>query len=497
MKYQNSNQVSTDNSKKYQVGQVVNINGKKFTVTGYNAATGKWQKAEYVDNNTNSNDPKFDQYNQETLQAAKNNGWVVRESKTKYDRYGKQSYDPKTEGYNYNGKPLDWTDFKDRHNELITSEFGDYSSWESKAKSKDPAVRQKAVMDFQNAYDRWYKEATGKTYFNGNPEINPYGVDGKFGMFTSSVPGLSKPKPEAKPELKQENNAKPIIPGQEGPKGSIPEVGWFPQDVSNLYGAISDSASIKKYMPWMAQADFTNYEPVFADPTRELANNNEQTNIGVQGANAYATPQAYVAAFTQMQGKSAENAANTLGRYNNMNIGIANQSAMTNAEIDTKRSGYNAERATSLYDKTTIANQQFDNSKRLAKHNIISGWNTGITNSAMANTLNYMNPYEYFIDPSTGGRIRFNANNTKELDDQYKRELEQRNNALNTVMSDKRFANMSQEDRMSILEYLYPSQAYTPTVPQKPKRGKSMEDLSYIYQMLSQRNNLMNDPTGQ
>ena len=267
----------------------------------------------------------------------------------------------------------------------------------------------------------------------------------------------------------------PIIPGTPPPPGEIPEVGWFPQDRNNLYGALADWTGTKKYMPWMAPAKFAHYDPTFYDPSRALANINEQTNMGIQGMNAYSNPQAYVAGYNQMQGKAAEQAANTLGQYENLNVGIANDAAKYNAEVDTKQSLYDAQKTGNYYDQVTIANQQFDNSRSLARKNIIQAYNTGQKNMVDTNNINYMNPYEYYIDSNSGGRIRYNADNApKTLDASYKDEQTRREDQLANFLTDDRWKG--REDILDIYKLLYPSDVYSPSSYEKTRRPKADDD---------------------
>jgi len=473
-------QGGTETKVKDEVGDIIEVNGKKYKVVSINATTGKPQ-IKLLD----EKELRFVQYQDEKLKPASEKGWTVRKSKTPYDPYGAQKYDPKSGGYTYNNQPLDWNDFKERHKELIETELGiPYDQWEKQVKSPNKATREAATLKFQEGYNRWYKEATGEEYFSGDTEKLPYGKDSKPGIYTTSAPGLSKPKvPSTITKTEEDKNtAQQITAGKQGPPGDIPEVGWFPQDVNNLYGALADWTGTKKYMPWMPQADFQYYDPTFYDPSRALANINEQTNIGTQGLNAYGNDQAYAAGYNQMQGKAAEQAANTLGQYENLNVGVANDAARYNAEVDTKQALYNAQKTGNYYDQTTIANQQFDNATKQNRRNTINAFNTGITNRAMANTLNYMNPYEYFIDPATGG-IRFNKNNVpSNLDDTYKADAQRREEQLAKFLGDTKWSSYDNDAKFEIYDRLYPSE-FSPGNYRKQKGSIPQQDDMYMRMM--------------
>ena len=176
---------------------------------------------------------------------------------------------------------------------------------------------------------------------------------------------------------------------------------FWSQDILKSLGAFGDLTRIKKYLPW--QATYNPYlpTPTFTDPTRELATSAEQANIASQAAGMFAGPQGLNARLSQIQGQGAENAANILGKYNNINVGIANQAAQNKAAIMNQYGQSKAQQATQLYDKTTIANQQFDNAKAMARQNLRQSFMDAITNRGTTQALNTMYP-QYQVDPSTG-----------------------------------------------------------------------------------------------
>jgi len=59
-----------------------------------------------------------------------------------------------------------------------------------------------------------------------------------------------------------------------------------------------------------------------------------------------------------------------------------------------------------LYDKNTIANQTFDNSKAAARQNLRGSYVDAITNRANTYNLNSLYP-QYAVDPLSGGKIDF------------------------------------------------------------------------------------------
>lgn len=194
---------------------------------------------------------------------------------------------------------------------------------------------------------------------------------------------------------------------------NLPENGpWWLQDIIKTAGAAGDLGRIKKYLPYQATPQVRLPDATFYDPTRELAANAEQANMAYQAQTAFTNPQQLAAASSVTQGQAAKNAADVMGRYNNLNVGLANQLSQERTNIMNTASQNKANLDTQLWDKYTIANQQFDNSKAKARENLRSSYIDAITNRANTANLNSLYP-EYAVDPSRGGFIHFNPNAAK------------------------------------------------------------------------------------
>jgi hypothetical protein len=198
----------------------------------------------------------------------------------------------------------------------------------------------------------------------------------------------------------------PIKPGEIPMSKPVPPDQWWLQDIIKTAGAFGDMMRLKKYMPWQATPDVYLPTPTFYDPNRELAANAEMANIGTQGAAMFAGPQSFNARFSQIQSNAGRNAADIMSRYNNLNVGVANDFAMRNAAMMNQYAQNKATGATQLYDKTVIANQQFDNAKNLARQNLRQSYIDAITNKNYTANLNDLFP-QYAINPAVGGRIGF------------------------------------------------------------------------------------------
>jgi len=181
---------------------------------------------------------------------------------------------------------------------------------------------------------------------------------------------------------------------------------WWLQDTVNTMGAFGELMGIQKQMPWEARVDLEEPRPTFLDPTRELAAQSEQANIASQAAAQFAGPQALNARLSAIQGQGAAQAANTLSNINNQNVNIANQFEGQQVGIRNQEQMLNQQMANRLYDKNTIANQQFQNAKTAGRANMRQAYNTALTNRSKTDAMNQMYP-NYQVDPSTGGMVAY------------------------------------------------------------------------------------------
>jgi len=315
-----------------------------------------------------------------------------------------------------------------------------------------PGKKNAKVMAFQTWYNNEYLSGQGKKIneqriaagekpldeaqlksFNdslisdyGFSDKKGRGIDGDLGTYTTSRDLLKysapepKPvdevKPEPEPETEPETVEETVEKTVEEPK-TVKEVEkvapaerkpakWWLQDNVNTMGAVSDLASVKKYMPWEARVDLEEPRPTFLDPTRELAAQSEQANIASQASASFAGPQGLAARNSATQGNAAAQAANTLGNINNQNVNIANQFEGTQTGIRNQESMLNQQMANRVYDKNTIANQQFDNAKLAGRQNLRNAYNTGVTNKWKTDALNQMYP-NYQTDAGPGGKVTY------------------------------------------------------------------------------------------
>jgi hypothetical protein len=196
------------------------------------------------------------------------------------------------------------------------------------------------------------------------------------------------------------------------PQETEPEM-WL-QDKIKTAGAFGDLMSAKKYMPWSAKYDLKTPKPTFMDPTRELAANAEQANIQTQALGQFAGPQALSARSSGVMGAASKNAADVLAKYNNANVNIANQFESNIANVENQEQQLNTAAQQKLYDQNTIANQQFDNTKRALRNNLMNQTTSSITNMMKTDAMNQLYP-QYNVDAGRGGKLTYDESKARKI----------------------------------------------------------------------------------
>jgi hypothetical protein len=281
------------------------------------------------------------------------------------------------------------------------------------------------VKNFQKAYNNLLTDEAKKRKLPdaeitkiieeiGFSDKGPRKLDGKFGAFTSSRPYFNfnviedkvddkdDPKDTPKDKLKDKDVVRPDItdPNIQGVRA--PDVAeWTAPDIYNFRGAVRDKQSIKSYFPYADRFSPEFMDPTMYDPSRELAAQAEQANILTQGMGQFVGPQALSARASQVQGQGAKGAADILSKYNNLNVGLANQFDAQNVQLANQAQQYNQAKAQELYDKGVITQQQRDNANRQADAVIRQGFAQGWKNASDIAMLN-ANQEQYKVNPYTG-----------------------------------------------------------------------------------------------
>jgi hypothetical protein len=310
----------------------------------------------------------------------------------------------------------EWKDFQDRHGDWIEKEYpgGGFNKFKQDLETVDTdpdrlknleTPGNKAAGWFQDKVNEKSIKATGKPYFKPKDpnSKDPYQRDIKFGRVTYSVPNYFDDEPVETPEANPEENPQrdPLKPGQLNISSVTPRrpIGFYPQDVLNTAAAVGDLASINKYNPRMVQFNAEPMEPTYYDPNRELANNAEMVNMAAQQLAQFTGPQAFNSRFADVQGKSLANAANIESKYNNLNVGVANQFEQANKQLMNEANFRNQLAANDFYDKSVVANQQYDNARRQGRRQSVDYINAALENRFITDQMNSLYP-NYFVDPA-------------------------------------------------------------------------------------------------
>ena len=180
---------------------------------------------------------------------------------------------------------------------------------------------------------------------------------------------------------------------------------WL-QDVIKTTGSFGDRMRLKKRMPWAPMADLGVPRPTFLDPTRELGAIAETVATETQGLGQFAGPQNLSSRLSSVQGNASKNIADTLSKYNNANVNLANQFEFKANDIRNQSNMMKQATNQRLYDQNTVANQQFDNANLAMRNNTRNYYTQGITNKWKTDALNQMYP-NYKVRPGKGGQMRF------------------------------------------------------------------------------------------
>ena len=193
-----------------------------------------------------------------------------------------------------------------------------------------------------------------------------------------------------------------------------PKEGFWLQDKLRGMQDLRNRFGVKKYMPRNFRVDPVITPPTFYSPERELAANEEMVNATLDTLRAYSGPQQVSARASEIAGKGAANAANILGKYNNLNVDVANRDVLRRDALMSAAAEFNVKGLSDYYDKTVIANQAYDNAKRAMDENIVNTVNNAITNAAYTSNLNTLYP-QFNIDPTTGGYIDFDRSRARDI----------------------------------------------------------------------------------
>ena len=304
--------------------------------------------------------------------------------------------------------PESKADFMDRWGDVVATISGfDYDKepddpqWGEFQKKAEETRKKEHIAAFgsDKGYIPYWKEKGSKGYVSGQA------FDSKLGLHTYNAPRfkLGEVEPgdatfsvDVPPDPRDPLQA----PGVQNFKQ--PEGQWWAQDVNNLnaLSLVDDNL----YLPWAPDMNPAKIDYVL-DDWRGAANaNSAAANTMANALGAVGGPQAV--ANSNIQGQAMDANAQAINRVNTNNVGIMNQVAPMQAQLNMKVDEINQGRNMNVYDNTQKTLQNADNFKNWKIGKEAELFNTALTNRA--NTYNLNSTYDYFaIDPTTGGPIYY------------------------------------------------------------------------------------------
>lgn len=185
---------------------------------------------------------------------------------------------------------------------------------------------------------------------------------------------------------------------------------FFVQDVNNIMSAFANLVSVKKYMPVSFTYDVVVGRPVFYSPDRSIQASQQSANIAAKAASSV-LPGGIAASFASgVSAQMSDNIADILAKTQASNVGIANQYNQLLASATNQANEARARQLEDIYNKTVIANQQYDNAKRDAMNKLVAAYNAALDNRAKKSIINMIHLYGSPYKVDEYGRIVFDEN---------------------------------------------------------------------------------------
>jgi len=236
--------------------------------------------------------------------------------------------------------------------------------------------------------DYGFKKGTGTDY------------DSLMGTWTSSRRPLTYNAKTDKIEPVEEKKQDPLDDPQfEKPRN--PDFNFYQQDL--VRGAAMAMRDRSLFLPFNPAVKKTKVKYALEEPTRPLADNNEQYNIGLQGLGAFAGPQSLSARLAGAQGNAFKNSANIFSDVHRRNINTVNQGLAMNAQFAAADNQEQDRRTIKQYDDTQATLQNYENDKNFDREQYADWYANSLDNATKAYNLNSL--YRFSIDPTTGGTI--------------------------------------------------------------------------------------------
>lgn len=222
-------------------------------------------------------------------------------------------------------------------------------------------------------------------------------ADGFYGNNTLNQ--LAQVKEPGEPEETTPEEEIDIEPGETPVPAPLPDPEFWTQDLLKM-GALA-MRDRDLLLPYQPSVEIPQAGYVLEEPTRQLADINEQLNIAGQALGAFAGPQSLSARLSSAQGEAFKQSANALAQVQARNIGTVNRGKMVDSQLEAAAKREQRDRTVKYVDDTNLAVQNYMDERNLDREQFADLAANALTNRANTYNLNTLYPY-YNIDPTTG-----------------------------------------------------------------------------------------------
>ena len=327
-------------------------------------------------------------------------------------------------------------------------------------------------IENKNHYEIFGKDAKSKprVLFPCSGDRPGTCIDGKLGFDTFNK-GRTYVRVE-KPDILNASVEDERKPSESGDivleKQDMPD--WWWQDLNNI--ATQNSLENPLFMPNVTKLPQERVNYVLDDWTAKVNAINANTGQYMKNLRGYGKGKV---AGTNAFGKGAEEAVKAIASTNTNNVGIMNNAARTQADLNLRTGVFNAKQQDAEYDGSVRALQRFIDFENWDKKESNKLYNDAITNRANTYNLNMLKDYME-IDPSIGGMQVQKGEKPLAVNKDDREPWQIRQDSL--IEIDKKtselYPNATVDERMKLNQYFLDG---TPLTGKKTeKRNPSIED---------------------
>ena len=222
-------------------------------------------------------------------------------------------------------------------------------------------------------------------------------ADGFYG--NNPLNQLAQVKEPGEPEETTPEEEIDIEPGETPVPAPLPDPEFWTQDLLKM-GALA-MRDRDLLLPYQPSVEIPQAGYVLEEPTRQLADINEQLNIAGQALGAFAGPQSLSARLSSAQGEAFKQSANALAQVQARNIGTVTRGKMVDSQLEAAAKREQRDRTVKYVEDTNLAVQNYMDERNLDREQFADLAANALTNRANTYNLNTLYPY-YNIDPTTG-----------------------------------------------------------------------------------------------